>query len=205
MGLENSNSAQFLSIGNGKIIRRVAAPTATSKERTAKNGKLVHEESYDKITGTITGIVVRVHDEYGKFWTITLDDGADQYKLDFKYSSGYASAFLKTLPNVDLSQPVTLIPKMTIEGEKKKTSLFINQHGQALKWYFTKDHRHDLPEMQQVKVKGQLQWDDTDMMEYLENMVKTEILPKLTKAVVAAPVVAGHEDEAIEPDSEMPF
>jgi hypothetical protein len=33
--------------------------------------------------------------------------------------------------------------------------------------------------MVQVKVKGELVWDDTDMLEFLHNMVMTEIVPKL--------------------------
>lgn len=210
MGLENSNSATFLTIGNGKIVRQVMAPTATSVERTNKNNKVVHEESYDKITGIITGITTREHEEYGKFWDITLTDGGDTYKLQFKYSSGYASAFLKALPNADLSKPLTIIPKMTVEGDKKKTTLFLNQGGTALKWAYTKDNPNGLPQMVQVKVKGQLQWDDSDMMEFLENMVKNDIQPQLkanqpaTTHTEAAPELE-HEHASEEGDKKMPF
>jgi hypothetical protein len=101
------------------------------------------------------------------------------------YSSGYSSSFLKALPNVDISAKVKLSPKMTIEGDKKKTTLFINQHGTAAKHFYTKDNPNGLPQMVQKKVKGKMQWDDSEMMEFFENMVNTQILPKL-KGVAAA-------------------
>ena len=51
--------------------------------------------------------------------------------------------------------------------------------------------------MKQIKVKGVMQWDDTEMMEFLENMVNTTILPKLK----AQPATV----EADEETDESPF
>jgi hypothetical protein len=36
-----------------------------------------------------------------------------------------------------------------------------------------------MPELAKIKVKGKDTWDDSDRMEFLENYMKTEILPKL--------------------------
>lgn len=192
MGLGNSaGNAIFLSISNGKVCRQVSSPTSTSKSRINKNGKEVHEEFYDHVSGKIVDIEVREHPEYGKDWNVILEDGSDRYNLQFKYSSGYANGFLKALPNVDLSQPVTLIPNQKEENAKKRTTVFISQNGNPVKWYYTKDHPNGLPQLKQVKVKGQMTWDDSDMMEFLEAMVRNEIKPKLKPA----PVVAGDEVE----------
>lgn len=203
MALENSNKAVYLSIGDGKITKRVKQPTTTSVTRQTKEGKIIHEEVYDAVSGRITDIRVQDHPTYGKFWNVVLQDGEDQYILQMNYSGGYASAFLKTLPNADLSQPVRIVPSLKMEGDKKKVTMFINQGGNALKHAYTKDNPNGLPKLAKVKIKGKETWDDSDMMEFLENMVNTTILPKLkaaSKPAQAAAVPAGAQE-----DDEDPF
>jgi hypothetical protein len=174
---KNSN-AIFYSISNGKIVRQFQNKTADSVERVNKNGKTVHEEFYDYLDGVIANIETK-ENEYGKFWYVTLDDAGVNQVLQFNYSSGYANGFLKALPNVDLSQKVKLIPSSKKEGDKTKTTLFINQHGNAIKWAYTKESPNGIPELKQIKRKGKTEWDDSEIMEFLEKMVNTEILPKL--------------------------
>ena len=181
MGLETNNNAVFLSIGDGKITKRVKEPTGSSVQRTTKQGKIVHEELFDRVSGMITDIKVTTHEVYGKKWNIRIEDAGQAYILQMNYSSGYSSSFLKALPNADLSAKVTLIPYLKEEGSKKKVTLFISQDGHALKHFYTKDDPKGLPPMVQVKVKGELIWDDGDMMAFLENMVNTDVLPKLKK------------------------
>jgi hypothetical protein len=186
MAVGNNNQSTFYGITNGKICRQFASPTEKSVERTNKNGKQVHEEFYDYICGRITDITVKNppadHQDYGKQWVITLQDDDGSSVLQMNYSSGYSSVFLKILPNVDLSADVKIVPKQTVEGTKKKSSLFIMQHGEPLKHFFTKENPGDLPQLTQKKIKGKMTWDDSDMMEFLENMVKNEIVPKIKGA-----------------------
>ena len=186
MGLEQSEYSNYLTIGNGKICKAVKEPTEKSIERKNKNDKIVYEEFYDKISGNITGIEIKEHPEYGRFWLVTLEDKGEKFILQMNYSSGYSSAFLKTLPNVNLSERVTLIPKITMNGDKKKVTLFISQNGNALKHFYTKDNPNELPQMTKTegkgKDKGKVLWDDSEMMEFLEAMVKNEIIPKLNGA-----------------------
>lgn len=200
MALGNNNNAIFLNIADGKIIRRFQNKTDNTKERTLSKGpnagKIVHEESYSFVEGLITDIQTK-ESEYGKSWLVTLEDDGEKYVLQMDYSSGYSSAFLKALPNVDLKSKVKISPKMTVEGDKKKTTLFINQHGAAAKHFFTKDNPNGLPPMVQKKVKGKLQWDDSEMMEFFESMVKEKILPQLkSKTEVVADAVEENEEEA---------
>lgn len=197
MGAGNQSNAAYYSISNGKICRQFNSPNADTKERVNKNGKTVYEQFYDFIDGKIVDISTKDSD-YGKFWIITLEDEEGKYILQMPYSSGYSQAFLKTLPNVDLTHKVKLTPKLTIEGDKKKTTLFVNQHGAALKWAYTKDAPNGLPELRQIKIKGKMTYDDSELMEHLENMVNKQILPKLPKAggPVNVPVPAVDEDEA---------
>ncbi len=177
-----TSHAAFYTITDGRICRTFKAATAKSIERVNKMGKIVHEEFMDGLSGRITEIKTKDHPDYGKFWLITLTDGDWSGVVQIKYSSGYASAFLKMIPNVDLSKDVTIVPKMTIDGDKKKASLFIMQEGIPLKHFYTKDNPNGLPQMKKIKVKGKETWDDTEMMEFLEKMVFTEVVPKLNGA-----------------------
>jgi len=174
-----TSHAAFYSITDGRICRTFKTATAKSIERVNKMGKVVHEEFYDGLSGRIIDIKTKDHPDYGKFWLITLKDGNWSGVVQIKYSSGYASAFLKMLPNIDLSKDVTIVPKMTIDGDKKKASLFIMQDGIPLKHFYTKDNNNGLPQMKKIKVKGKETWDDTEMMEFLEKMVFTEVVPQL--------------------------
>jgi hypothetical protein len=182
MGLNNtSNSVTYLSVQNGKIAKRVQEVTAASKSRTVESsGKVVHEELFDSITGTMTAIITR-EGNFGKELQITLTDDRP-YVLQLKLSSGPASSFLRALPNVELSKPVTLIPKIEIKGEVKRTSVIIAQGGKGVKWAFTKDFPGDLPAMKQIKVKGKDVWDDSEQLEYFEKMI-TDINNKLSAIV----------------------
>lgn len=201
MGAGNSSHAAYFSISNGKICRQFNSPDSETITRVNKAGKTVHEKLYDFIDGKIINIDTKESD-YGKSWIITLQDEEGQYALQMPYSSGYSSAFLKTLPNVDLSASVKLIPKLTVEGDKKKTTLFVNQHGKALKHAFTKESPNGLPQMKQQKVKGKLAWDDSDMMEFFDKMVAEDVLPKL-KGSKPISIPAGVTADADE--EEAPF
>jgi hypothetical protein len=174
-----TSHAAFYSITDGRICRTFKSATSKSIERVNKMGKIVHEEFSDGLSGRIIDIKTKDHPDYGKFWLITLKDGNWSGVVQIKYSSGYASAFLKMLPNIDLSKDVTIVPKMTIDGDKKKASLFIMQDGIPLKHFYTKDNNNGLPQMKKIKVKGKETWDDTEMMEFLEKMVFTEVVPQL--------------------------
>lgn len=208
MGLENNNRAIFLSIGDGKITRRVQQPTQTSRQRTTKQGKVINEEIYDAISGVITDVKVSTHQEYGDFWNVYLQDGEETFCLQFNYSSSYAAAFLKTLPNVDLKEKVRIIPSLKMEGTKKKVTLFVNQHGKALKHAYTKDTPNGLPQLEKIKIGRQEKWSDAKMMEFLEKMVNETIVPQLKGAgqgkATNVPVPAEVEDEEID-DKDLPF
>lgn len=167
MGAIQQTSAIYLSIMDGKIVRRFQSPTAQTKERVTKEGKLVYEEFYKGWTGRITNVKTR-ENEFGKDWQVYLQDEDGTAILSMRYSSGYASAFLKALPNVDLSQDVTITPHVKVDGDKKRTGIFLNQNGQSVKWFYTRETPNGLPGLEKIKVKGVEMWDDSKMMEFLE-------------------------------------
>jgi hypothetical protein len=178
MALINNSFAPILTIGDGKIVKRVKSPTPKSIERTTKEGKVVYEEKYDSIEGNILDI--KTHEgNYGKTWRVSINDGQQDYILELNYSGGYAVAFLKILPNIDLSRPVQITPRLTIENDKKKATVFVNQGEGALKHYYTKDNPNGLPDLKQMKVKGKITWDDSERMEFFENYINNEFRANL--------------------------
>ena len=75
MGLNhNSVSAIYLQVSKGKLVRQFQNATEKSVQRVNKNGKLVHEEFYDSLTANLKDIKVK-DSEYGRFWTLTFNDG----------------------------------------------------------------------------------------------------------------------------------
>jgi hypothetical protein len=179
MGLNNNQSAGvFLQVSKGKLVRQFSNPTEKSVVRVNKNGKTVHEEFYDSLTARLQDIKVKDSD-FGKFWTLTFNDGQTNYFIDLNYSGGYAISFLKTLPNADLTIDMTIVPKYTEEGDKKSSVIFINQNGKGLKHFWTRDNPKDLPDLKKIKVKGKDTWDDSDRLDYLLDYVNQNILPQL--------------------------
>jgi hypothetical protein len=200
MALGNSSSSIYLSIADGKIVRRFKEPTASSKQRTSKTGKIVHEESYDFVSGIITDISTK-DSEYGKFWNVRLQDGHDTYVLQFQYSGGNASSFLKAIPNADLAKEIKIKPRVEMNGDKKRTTVMLIQDDTIIRWKWTKDNPGDLPGLKKVKVKGVEQWDDSDMMEALEAYIDEHVKPKLKPAVATdTNTIIGAED-----DNDLPF
>lgn len=202
MGAVLQTNAIYLTISNGQLCRRFQSPTKTSKERVNKKGTTVHEEFYKGWKGRITGIAVQEHKEFGKFWNVTIADEQGEAIIQMNYSSGYSAAFLKTLPNIDLNSDIVFSPSMKIEGDKKKATVFITQHGKPVKWAYTKDDPKGLPELRKLKVKGKEQWDDSDIMEFLEKMVFTQIVPKLGKGAEEVDVPLPDESEDLELEAE---
>lgn len=168
--LNNSTSAIYLNITGGKIARRIKNESDTSKSRTLKDGKLIYEELYDNVSGLITGIKIK-EGQYGRQLSISLDEDGEQAVLQMPFSSGYAISFLKALPNADLKQKVTLVPKSEEKDDKTKTVLFISQGGKGVKWAFTKDNPNGLPPMEKIKVKGKETWDDSKQLEFFERYI----------------------------------
>jgi hypothetical protein len=178
MGLDNRSEGKFITILAGKFCMRVPENTEGAVQRVNKLGKTVFEKYYDHFTGKLIGIKVQ-DGTYGKTWNFSFQDKEDVYVLQLSYSNSFATAFLKMLPNIDLSKEMKVSPSVKEVDGKNKSSLFVNQDGQTVKHAYTKENPNGMPDMEQVTVKGEQVWDDTKRIEFLHNMVVTNILPKL--------------------------
>ncbi len=168
-----SEGVTFLGIANGKLVKRVSAPTPDSTQRTTKTGKVVNEVFFKDVSGLIKKIEEKTTD-FGRLLSLTVSDGDDKYIIDMNFSSRYASSFLKCFPNLDLTKDVKIMPwemNDKQDATKKITGITCYQddgNGWAkIVPGHTKDNPNGLPPMVKVKVKGQEVWDDSEMMVFL--------------------------------------
>ena len=198
MGLEQRTGGNYITILGGKFCQRVQEGTEGAIERVNKIGNTVFEKFYDSFTGKL--IDIKVQDgTYGKTWNFIFQDQEDPYTLQLSYSNSFSTAILKMLPNADLTSDMKLSPSVKEVDGKNKSSLFINQHGKALKHAFTREAPNGMPDMEQVQVNGQLVWDDTKRLVFLQHMVDTVILPQLPGVAPAQPTQATVETTSVAP------
>ncbi len=193
MAFENKIQGSYFTILGGRFCQRVQESDAGAVARVNKLGKTVYERFHDSFTGKLIGIKTQ-DGEYGKSWLFSFKDKEETYHLQLSYSNSYAIAFLKMLPNVDLSKEMRVSPSQKEVDGKMKSSLFINQNGNPVKHAYTRENPNGLPQLDKVTVKGQEVWDDTKQLEFLYNMVAKDIIPQL-EGVKEAPVAGPTADE----------
>ena len=162
----------YLSVADGNLVRQHKQANERTTERLTKTGKLVFEERFKDLTAKLDGITTREND-YGKQWQLRFQDQGDYYVISLPFSSRYASSFLKVLPNIDLSKEIRFMPwamKDKMDATKTITGITLYQDGEKVAPYYTKEDPKGLPQMVKIKVKGKEQWDDSDMMTFLEEM-----------------------------------
>jgi len=176
MGLGNSSASKtYLGIKEGKIAHRKGDNST---------------DYYDHITGFLTDIYMKEDGKFGRELHIVIRDGQDLYVLQMRLESGYARAFLRVIKNAALAEPVTIIPIYKVTEEGQQAGMIITQNGNALKWYYTRTQPNGLPELEPCKMKdpktGKLVdgWDNTRQMQFLVQMLYSEIRPALTPAKV---------------------
>lgn len=202
MGLgNNSSSKTYLGIKEGKVAHRKGDNTT---------------DYYDHITGYLTDAYVKEDGKFGRELHLVIRDGQDLYVLQMRLESGYARAFLRVVKNAALAELMTIIPMYKVTEDSQQAGMIVMQNGTALKWYYTRNNPNGLPELEPCKMKdpktGKLVdgWDNTKQMEFLVNMLNTEIRPILTPAKVgisrenvAAVQSAGNTTGEVQATNEM--
>jgi hypothetical protein len=184
---QNENqSTKFLNFQSGKFVQRVKPDTtgATARvlEKGPNSGTTVHELHFDSYEGAILNIETEAS-EYGQKLNILMDVSTEEepeakVKITLPLSSGPAKGFLSRLPVIDFKKDVCLCGyNIKNDAGKFNSYLVPYQDGVKLNSYYTKDTPNGLPQMQQIKVKGNLVWDDTEQIEFFEALI-LEHFPK---------------------------
>jgi len=159
-----------------------------------RKGKLVNGgNEFLHFTGTLVDIGVDEGEYEGETYKrVTLymvdQDAKTQplYHVQAAMNSGYMVAFMSMLPNIDHTKPFEISPGMRKSEDKKKefATLFINQGGNHIKWYFkssNEDKKKKFPEPKIVPVGNLKVKDYTDRENYFEKMIVDFLNKKLRK------------------------
>ena len=217
MGLNSGGSSNrtYLSISDGKIAKRVPEGTAGSIKCNSKDGtKVWYEQRFASLSGYIVDVFKRVSEQgYGDQLCVVLKDGDEEYQIQMPWSSRYSSGFFLSMPNIDAGKEITLSPwSKEIDG-KKRTMLYLRHGQEDIKWAWTRETPGDLPEMKQIKVKGQIVWDDSERQEFFEKYLETTFKPTISAAhgmkkaeKFMQKLDSMAKDESLEPqDDDLPF
>jgi len=207
MGLNQGGSSNrtYLSISEGKIAKRVPEGTANSVKCNSKDGtKVWYEQRFASLSGRITDVFKRISEQgYGDQLCVVLNDNGEEYQIQMPWSSRYSSGFFLCMPNIDAGKEITLSPwSKQIDG-KTKTMLYLRHGQEDIKWGWTKDNPGNMPEMKQIKVKGQVVWDDSERQEFFEKYLNEMFLPKI-KASGAVEKLDSYSTSE-EEDTGLPF
>lgn len=205
MALKNRDTkTNYIKCVDGKFY------LSTDKEKTTP---------FDELEGVITDIGIKTDTFEGtpikKIYVIMESEG-ELYNVSFNIESSYAGSFMTFVKNADLTQPLSLIPIMKEEEKAgkqvKRLSVLIKQGDGFMKSFYTKDDPKGMPQMKEMKVNGKTVWDKTDLIEFYENVVTTELKPAVKGNTVIAnkPVVesiSGSESTKVDnyDDQDLPF
>lgn len=163
----------YFNIVEGKLTIRVPEGTPNALTRVNKIGKTVHEVKHDSFTGKIASITTS-DSPYGKNWEIDFKANDESiWTLQLGYSSSFAKALLKKLPNINLQEEMTVSPFSGEIDGKKISTITVYQNGVKIEPFYNKENPNGLPQMELITVKGVETWDDTKQLKFLEEMVKT--------------------------------
>lgn len=205
MSLNNTGAGViYLGVYAGKITRKVAAGTPDAVKRTNKLGNDVWELTYNNLTGKLVNIEWRDNADYGREIHFVLRDGDETYRLQVPFSGRVASGIVTRLPNVNLEKVIEINIGLDTKKETPTTFSFIRQSGETVKSAYTKDNPNGCPPLTKIKRKGKEEWDDSDMLEFLEKMIKDTILPKLGKGETLTPEQGELGDEK-DATNDLPF
>lgn len=218
----NENPVKYWSFSRGQFVRRVDENTKGAEPRVLEmgpnEGKTVYEVSVDQVTGQLIDCKIK-DGNYGKSFQVIIDVTEDEnnpefYAIDFKFNSS-GKSLLKRLPNIDLTQDVALvcysIDDVNKKGEPVKNFYAVPYQGEISKAgkvlpAYTKDEPNGFPPMEEKKVKGKKVWDDTEQIEFLEDLVNSTDWPGMPGEPAekpAAPVVESEpEEDFLEPSED---
>lgn len=187
---ESQGFTDYLSVYNGRFVKRVKEPTAETTTRETKSGKTVHELSYDFVIGVITNVEKRDSD-YGFNLHLLLVDADEKNDVTIKFYDSATRIILNKLSNVDFTKPVKLMVGKNDEG---RTWFTIKQAGRG----FEKDivpnayTREDIPDAKKIKVQGKEVWNFDEQADFLWEKFQA-------KAPAPAPAAPAKKELDLEP------
>jgi len=110
MGLTEKSDRIYLRISHGSIRKTVKEGTPKAVSRENKEGIIVWELVWRDLSGTLGNIAFRDHEEYGKQWTLLIDDGDERFALQINENTRYGIDLLKKIPNLWKGMEIKVMP-----------------------------------------------------------------------------------------------
>lgn len=188
MGLNKSQNQEgkiFLNIVNGKITRRyknhqkdgngkqVTVEREIVNKKTKKVDKVVIEQYWDDIDGTLVSATIDTTGDYGANLVFEMNDDGENFLLQIPLDSSYGDTILKRIPNIATALRVKFVPynfesktELGNDGNPKKIiGCNVFQEGVKIKPKWTKEEPGNLPKWIKSETTGK--WNNTDYLEFL--------------------------------------
>ena len=145
-----------------------------------KEGSLVTKtkdgilETYDSLEGVIEKVefITEQYEgkniEKAKFYVNAI---GELFILQIKTNSGYFRGLCNSLASATSPKGMLkIVPSLKKDDKgKPKSTCFVGQDGKFLKHAFTKENMGELPDLDKVTFKGEVQYDNTKQLEFWKN------------------------------------
>lgn len=165
------------------------------------------EKPFDELEGQITSLRYKDEEYEGKpirKLLVVVTENGQNYQFGVGVETTSYCSLVGFLKNIDISRSLVLHPKeQPIEGsENKKRSILVSQEGKYAKGYFTKDTPNGLPKWDIVVVGKKNIADKTAYLDFLEEFVSKELVPKLGEPIPAKAAVNKVQNAEVEESPE---
>jgi len=159
---KNQNlNATYVNIKEGSLVTKT------------KDGIL---ETYDSLEGVIEKVefITEQYEgkniEKAKFYVNAI---GELFILQIKTNSGYFRGLCNSLASATAPKDMLkIVPSLKKDDKgKPKSTCFVGQNGKFLKHAFTKENMGELPDLDKVTFKGEVQYDNTKQIEFWKNFL----------------------------------
>ena len=167
----------YLVASLGKWRQKVTESHPNAMPRVNEKGTHVWELVWDYVTGILKKIYIEHHPEFGGKWCLQIHDGSEVMILQISSGTGASGATIGKLLNCDLKVPITFIPYYF--EEEKRARMVLEQNGQKIASYYSKDDPKDFPPFPESGTKDDLALWKIQISKFYEKVVEERIIPKL--------------------------
>jgi len=135
---EVSENSTYLAVAGGYVWNKKedeSHPQFATQEFKKIDGTVGSRQGarYDSLTGVISGVEIKTHDQYGESIQTKIVSGSDVFTLSISTNNRYSQDMMKALLKLDLSLPVMLRPYDFVNRENKRVQgISFNQNGQKV-------------------------------------------------------------------------
>ena len=192
-------------LGDGSIRKKVSPDTPGAELRKWKTPDGAMGETYELVFEHIEGRIAKVwfsDSQFGPQINTTFTDGGEDVTLTIGLNSRFADDYMKKLPSVDFSEPVSVVPYAFDDDKgKERKGVTFYQNDEKLGNYFydvdSEEVLHDFPEPAGDEESS----DDwkiyfLSVRKFLRKYVTEYVIPQIESAVANASPVAAAEEQA---------